>query len=455
MNVIGCGIRLHLSIAAASMRRIAVVLACVTCTGGSLTEFQHSHSHSIWKAGDTNSLRVFAELLLTSTALTGWQTTSSFAGNEHVRGRGVKSVKLSLARARSSSPQLASSIVSSAPSISPTGVPNSQWKWRGCDVRYQALGEDNSGPSVVLVHGLFVNADHWRRNLPALAAAGMRVYAIDLLGYGYSSKPPPCSDAARAISGEKGRDLGAPLATLGTAGGGQRVDVPVEEAHPLGSVYNFYTWSEQILDFVEEVVKPPNGQVTLVANSIGSISALQAAIDAPDRVSGVAIVNPNFRELHVSEQPSFLRPVVSAVQAALRKYGQPLFDSLAKPSTVKQILKEPYFDAEQVTDELVDVLLTPLLIEGSADVVFDTLSYSAGPLPEQQLANPQLKAPVLVCWGEKDPWTPSKRVLGLSRFDSVERVVPLPDVGHCPHDEAPELVNPLLIDFVQRVTAQK
>ena len=55
-----------------------------------------------------------------------------------------------------------------------------------------------------------------------------------------------------------------------------------------------------------------------------------------------------------------------------------------------------------------------------------------------------------MCWGEKDPWTPAERVLGLSRFPTVERVVPLPDVGHCPHDEAPELVNPLLVDFVRR-----
>ena len=31
-----------------------------------------------------------------------------------------------------------------------------------------------------------------------------------------------------------------------------------------------------------------------------------------------------------------------------------------------------------MTDELVDVLLTPLLSPGAADVVFDTLSYSAG-----------------------------------------------------------------------------
>jgi pimeloyl-ACP methyl ester carboxylesterase len=103
----------------------------------------------------------------------------------------------------------------------------------------------------------------------------------------------------------------------------------------------------------------------------------------------------------------------------------------------------------QVTDELVDVLLTPLLTDGAADVVFDTLSYSAGPLPEQLLADDRLTAPVLVCYGEKDPWTPAARVRALERFERVQRVVPLPDVGHCPHDEAPDIVNPLVLDFVR------
>ena len=83
----------------------------------------------------------------------------------------------------------------------------------------------------------------------------------------------------------------------------------------------------------------------------------------------------------------------------------------------------------------------------------DTLSYSGGALPEQQLADPRLKdIPVLVCFGDKDPWTPSERVprsSGLSR----SRVVPLEGVGHCPHDEAPEVVNPLLAEFVTRRAA--
>ena len=48
----------------------------------------------------------------------------------------------------------------------------------------------------------FVNADHWRQNMPALAKAGFRVFSIDLLGYGYSSlaaPPHPANDLVAAI----------------------------------------------------------------------------------------------------------------------------------------------------------------------------------------------------------------------------------------------------------------
>lgn len=93
-------------------------------------------------------------------------------------------------------------------------------------------------------------------------------------------------------------------------------------------------------------------QATFVCNSIGSISSLQAAVDRPDLVNGVMIVNPNFRELHVAEQPDLFRPImmplVSAVQATLRERGHGLFNALAKPDTVKQILKEPYHNPDSV-----------------------------------------------------------------------------------------------------------
>ena len=51
---------------------------------------------------------------------------------------------------------------------------------------------------------------------------------------------------------------------------------------------------------------------------------------------------------------TFQLPVATTlVQKVLRENGKPLFDSLAKPDTVKKILQEPYFDASQVSSRLV------------------------------------------------------------------------------------------------------
>jgi pimeloyl-ACP methyl ester carboxylesterase len=144
-------------------------------------------------------------------------------------------------------------------------------------------------------------------------------------------------------------------------------------------------------------------------------------------------------------------PFLRKIQQKLREKGHGLFNALAKPDTVRDILKQPYRVHEEVDDVLVKALLDPLLTEGASDVVFDTLSYSAGPLPEQQLGMFPSRKPVWVCYGKDDPWTPSRRVEALKRFESVERVVGLDGVGHCPHDEAPHQVHPLLSEFLLRV----
>merc|ERR1712127_527530 len=118
----------------------------------------------------------------------------------------------------------------------------------------------------------------------------------------------------------------------------------------------------------------------------------------------------------------------------------------------------PYAITEAVDDELVDVLLSPLLSDGAADVVFDTLSYSAGPLPEQLLSDEAFpdSAPVWVCYGTKDPWTPGARVDNMINVGhAVEKVIKLDGAGHCPHDEVPHLVNPLLEDFLIRLRNEK
>lgn len=286
-------------------------------------------------------------------------------------------------------------------------------------------------------------------------------YETRIFSAGYSSKPPYDSPEAQAVNGENGRfnnDDNPGVLTnvkLGTADGkGVRVR-NVDLRHPLNSPYNFFTWSELITDFSREIVRKKG--VTLVSNSIGTISALQAVIDTPDQYSGVCVVTPNFRELHSAEiaAPQISMPIVRLIQSNLRERGQGLFDALAIPKTVKQILKEPYKVDEAIDDVLVQVLLDPLLTEGASKVVFDTLSYSAGPLPEQQLDDFPRDKPVWICYGLDDPWTPSARVEAMINKDVVERVVGWKGIGHCPHDEAPELVDPFVLAFLERLGKNK
>jgi pimeloyl-ACP methyl ester carboxylesterase len=83
------------------------------------------------------------------------------------------------------------------------------------------------GPLVVLVHGWPESWYSWRHQIPALAAAGYRVAAPDVRGYGRSDKPYPieayaikemCADIAGLVTalGETrailiGHDWGAPI----------------------------------------------------------------------------------------------------------------------------------------------------------------------------------------------------------------------------------------------------
>lgn len=92
--------------------------------------------------------------------------------------------------------------------------------------------EQGSGPLVLFVHGFPESWYSWRHQLPAVAAAGWRAAAIDVRGYGRSSKPASV-DAYRMTAlvgdlvgvvealGEQsavivGHDWGAPIAWTST-----------------------------------------------------------------------------------------------------------------------------------------------------------------------------------------------------------------------------------------------
>ena len=287
------------------------------------------------------------------------------------------------------------------------------WIWQGFSICYQTQG--SKGPAVVLVHGFGASWLHWRQNIPALANT-CRVYAIDLIGFGGSDKPTP----------------------------GKQIQ------------YSFETWGQQIADFCQEVIGEP---AFLVGNSIGCIAVMQAAVSYPDTALSVALLNCSLRLLHDRKRatlPWYRRFGAPLVQRLLsvKPIGQFFFHQLAKPKTVRKILLQAYAHPEAVTDELVDMLMAPARDPGAVGVFVAFTAYSQGPLPEDLLA--VLPCPAIIIWGTSDPWEPIELGRSLANFPQVQKFIPLEGVGHCPQDEAPQLVNPILEDWIlQKSTHQK
>jgi pimeloyl-ACP methyl ester carboxylesterase len=282
------------------------------------------------------------------------------------------------------------------------------WLWRNFSIRYQQAGDQ--GVPILLLHGFGASSDHWRKNLAPLGQAH-RVYALDLIGYGLSAKPKP----------------------------GEPID------------YTFETWGQQVLDFCHQVI---GEAVFIAANSIGCVVAMQAAVMQPEQVRGLILLDCSLRLLHDRKRvtlPWYRSAFTPLVQNLLsyRPLGQFFFSRLATPPTLRRILSQAYGRKTAVTDELIELLLVPARDPAAVDVFLAFIRYSQGPLPEDLL--PQLACPALVLWGDLDPWEPI--AMGRELFSAagmVEDFVELAGVGHCPQDEAPELVNPLILGWIDK-----
>ena len=280
------------------------------------------------------------------------------------------------------------------------------WNWHGHKITYQQAG--NSGTAVVLVHGFGASWGHWRKNLPVLGES-CRCYAIDLIGFGGSAKPQP------------------------------------------GIVdYTFETWGQQLADFCREVV---GGPAFLIGNSIGCIVVMQTAVDYPELALGVAAINCSIRLLHDRKRvtlPWYRNYGSMVMQQVLgnKQIGGFFFQQIAKPKVVRKILLQAYRRPEAVSDELIDLLMKPSQDPGAADVFLAFTRYSQGPLPEDLL--PRLTCPTVLLWGTEDPWEPVAMGQELATIPTVEQFIPLEGLGHCPQDEAPEIVNPILLDWIKQ-----
>ena len=300
------------------------------------------------------------------------------------------------------------------------------WIWRGHCISYTRAACSSGSPSrraVLCVHGFGASRLHWRHTLAALAEQA-DVFAIDLLGFGNSSKPMSC------------------LADEGLVPGGVR--------------YGFDLWGEQIQDFCREVIGlQPHQELQLMGNSIGGVVALNATRlleqegTAPQQVILIDCAQRELDLKRLAEQPwpaRIGRPLLMAV-VRQRWLIQALFSLLAQPAFVRSVLRQAYPTGANVDNELVEILVAPSR-DGGAPESFRGFVNLFNDWLAPELLN-LIHTPVRMLWGEADPWEPvTEARRWQKRFGCIAELKVLPRLGHCPHDEAPETVNPILQEWL-------
>ena len=291
------------------------------------------------------------------------------------------------------------------------------WLWRGHRIGWTRRGSPEVSDAVVLIHGFGASIGHWRHNLSPLAEQH-EVYALDLLGFGASDKP--------------------------------RSRLEGEPERPDAVRYSFDLWSEQVADFVAERVRPGR-PLHLVGNSIGGIVALNTArllaqrgcparqvvlIDCAQRT----LDEKRIAELPIWEQAG--RPVLKRL-VRQRWLLAALFAVLARPSFIRRVLRVAYPSGAHIDDQLVALLHRPATDPGAVESFRGFVNLFRDHLAPDLLS--ELRLPVRLLWGGLDPWeAPAEARRWAATYPCVRELLVLDGLGHCPHDEAPERVNPIL-----------
>jgi pimeloyl-ACP methyl ester carboxylesterase len=286
-------------------------------------------------------------------------------------------------------------------------------------VAYRESGS-KEGPCVLLIHGFGVSGFQYRD----IELPNHRVFSIDLVGFGLSSKP-------------------------------SEVDFSME------------FWRDQIANFVSEVVKEP---VALVGNSIGSLAAVHVASETPELVKGICLINcAGGMNNKVKQMPGdfdgfgwqykLVGPIFKVVLAIIdtilkiEPVATKIFDNVRSEESVRNALAGVYKNPARVDDALVKSICQAAENEGALPVFVNILTGNPGPRPEELMD--AVTCPIFIIWGSEDRITPLDFPLG-QYFQNLPQTrtgqrktsfIELKGQGHCVQDDAPEEVNQLLLKW--------
>jgi pimeloyl-ACP methyl ester carboxylesterase len=267
---------------------------------------------------------------------------------------------------------------------------------KGQRIAYLDVGQ---GQPVILIHGFGGSMWQWEHQQTPLSSQ-VRLITPDLIGSGLSDKP----------------------------------DI---EYLP-----------EQMLEyFVGFMDALQTRQATLVGNSMGAGLAIGMALAHPARVSQLILIDglpANVRDKLTS--PSIKRALNTTAPSWIVSFGNWLFGGFMIESILREIVHDP-------------ALLTPTVIERSnrnrqrPGLIAPTMSARDNlPLWEAGFAKRigEITQPTLILWGEEDRVFPIGVGEELQRTIKGSSLVRIPQAGHIPQWERPDLVNQAMIDFLGR-----
>ncbi|MEY4352865.1 MAG: hypothetical protein RLZZ609_1106 [Cyanobacteriota bacterium] len=299
------------------------------------------------------------------------------------------------------------------------------WDWRGHRISWVREGSLQARQAVVLIHGFGANVQHWRHNFSALAEVA-EVFALDLLGFGGSDKPPS------RLEGEPER--------------------------PGDVRYCFALWAELVADFIATHVCAGQHErpIHLLGNSIGGVVALVSAKllcergNPPVQVILIDCAQRTLDERRVKELPilqQLSRPLLKQM-VRQRWLTATLFQFLARPAFIRRVLQVAYPTGANVDEELIALLHRPTTDQGASESFRGFVNLFADLLAPDLLVD--LHLPVRMIWGGDDPWeSPQEARRWANEFPVIQELRVLEGLGHCPHDEAPEQVNPILLQWLK------